>query len=147
VNIQTPLNKQKGFSYVEVLVASFLLSISLIPALEALQPGIKGSTIHKHYIEDQYQLIAKMEELLITSFSELQTVAIDTANPDIATSYSDTVTFSNGRLISRNVYLSPYDADNADLDDDPFTGTDDDLLWIKVTIEGTPHAVENIVTL
>ena len=46
-----------------------------------------------------------------------------------------------GRLV---VYLSPYDGDNADADDDPYTGTDPDLLWIGVEIEGSVHQLQTV---
>lgn len=139
--------KQRGLSYIEVLVASFLLAISLVPALEALQPGIQGSVIHKHYSEDHYQLIAKMEEVLAESFSNLQAVATATGSPDITTSYSDIFTFPDGRQITRSVFLSAYDADNADGDNNSFTGTESDLIWVKVLIEGTPHELETLTKL
>jgi len=135
---------QCGFSYVEVIVASFLLAITLVPALEALQPGIQGTGIHQRYSENQYQLTAKMEEILAEPFADLQSVAIATGDPDTSTSYTDTVTLSNGRQITRDVFLSTYDGDNVDADNDPFTGMDADLIWIKVMIEGTPHALENL---
>ena len=46
-----------------------------------------------------------------------------------------------GRLL---VYLSLYDGDNADADDNPFTGTDPDLLWIRIDVEDTVHTLETI---
>jgi len=41
--------------------------------------------------------------------------------------------------------LSAYDADNSDGDDDPFTGTDEGLLWVRVAIEGSVHDVLSLV--
>ncbi len=141
------LRCDQGFAYIEVLVASFLLAVTLVPALEALQPGIQGTSIHKIYSEDRYQLIAKMEEVLAEPFAALQAAATLAGDPNTTTSYTDTVTFSNGRQITREVYLSAYDGDNADTDNNPFTGTDPDLLWIRVVIEGTSHAFENLTTI
>ena len=56
------------------------------------------------------------------------------------TSYSE-LAGSPGRLL---VYLSNYDGDNADADGDPFTGTEPDLLWIRVEIEDSVHALETV---
>ena len=44
------------------------------------------------------------------------------------------------------IYLSLYDGDNLDADDNAFTGTEADLLWIRVDIEGTVHSLETITT-
>jgi len=156
VNIFTPLRPRgknstidfsaRGFSYVEVLIATFLIAVTLVPAMEALQPGIQGSTIHKTYTEDRYQIAAKMESILAEPFGVLETAASAAGSATTPTSYSDTVTHPNGRQITRQVYLSLYDGDNSDSDNDPFTGTDPDLIWAKVIIEGTPYAVESLST-
>ena len=135
-----------GFSYIEVLIATFLIAVSLVPAMEALQSGIQGSTIHKTFSEDRYQLVAKMESVLAEPFGFLDIAASAVGSSTIPTSYSDTVIYQGGRQITRQVYLSLYDGDNADTDNDPFTGTDPDLIWTKVVIEGTPYAVESLST-
>ena len=44
------------------------------------------------------------------------------------------------------VLLSRYDGDDADADGDPLTGTDDDLLWVRIEIEGTALGVESLVS-
>ena len=142
-----PSQRDAGFSYVEVLVASVLLAVTLVPAMEALQPGIQGAGIHKMYNEDRYQLIEKMEEVLVEPIASLQAAAIAAGSPTTSSSYTDTIVLDDGRQITRQVFLSAYDGDNADSDNNPFTGTDSDLLWLKVVIEGTPHALENLSTL
>ena len=40
--------------------------------------------------------------------------------------------------------LSLYDGDNLDADNDPFTGTEADLLWIRLDIEDSVHTLETI---
>lgn len=136
--------QQIGLSYIEVLVASVLIAVSLVPALEALQPGIQGSQIHEDNNEDHYQLVAKMEEVLAEPYIDIQAAALLAASPSTASSYSDTVTLHDGRQISRSVFLSHYDADNADADNDPFTGTEVDLIWIKVVIDNSHHALQSL---
>ena len=44
------------------------------------------------------------------------------------------------------VYLSRYDGDNADGDNDGFTGTDADLSWIRAAIADTPVSLHTLVT-
>ena len=52
---------------------------------------------------------------------------------------------AEGRTVNRQVFLSRYDGDNADADDDPFTGTDDGLLWVRVAIDGSEQAIETVI--
>jgi hypothetical protein len=44
------------------------------------------------------------------------------------------------------VFLSRYDGDNADGDGDPFTGTDGDLIWVRVEIPGTTLDIEALTS-
>ncbi len=128
-----------GFSYTEVLVATFLIAILLVPALESLQSGIQGSQVHATKAENHYRLTGKLEELLAQPFSELEQEA-DTADDPavIIDAYSD----SAGSEWRRLVYLARYDGDNADADNDPYTGTDEGLLWVRVEIEGSQESIE-----
>lgn len=129
-----------GFSYTEVLVASLLLAVSLVPALEALQTATLGSGIHASRVVAHRLLTAKMEEVLAERFASLE--AAEVAAGGAPTAYSDPVASPDRRL----VYLSRYDGDNADADGDFFTGTDDGLLWVRVEIEGTSLALESLTT-
>ncbi|NKB35817.1 MAG: hypothetical protein GKR93_01425 [Gammaproteobacteria bacterium] len=138
---------EQGFSYAEVLVASALVAITLVPAMQALQPGIQASGIQQQLAEDRYQSYALMEQVLAEPFSALQSAAAAAGSETVSSSYSDSVTYSNGRVLNRLVFLSAYDADNSDADNDPFTGTESDLIWIKVEIEGSPHALESLSAL
>ena len=42
------------------------------------------------------------------------------------------------------VFLFGYDGDNADADDDSFTGVDDGLMWVRVEIENSAQNFETI---
>ena len=55
--------------------------------------------------------------------------------------FSDAVGTESRRL----VFLARYDGDDADGDNDPFTGTDAGLLWLRVTIENGPRALETVI--
>ena len=148
---------QQGISYVEVLVAIMLVAITLVPALEALQSGIKGADIHEDYTVDHYQLVARFEEVLVQPFSDLLFAAAQAGDSTTATSYSDAVATAKRRI----VYLSYYDAADSDGDGDfftiadadsdgdnnPYTGIDVDisLLWVRAEIEGTAQFFETLV--
>ena len=134
-----------GFSYVEVLIAVVLIVVALVPAMEALQPGIAGSGIHEIIAEDHYQLAGKLEQVLVEPFGQLNSAAKAAGSRTTPTSYQDVFTYADGRQITRNVFLARYDGDNADTDNDPFTGTDDGLLWVRVAIAGTGIALESLV--
>ncbi len=132
-----------GFSYTEVLVATFLIAILLVPALESLHSGIQGSQVHAVKAENHYRLTGKLEELLAQPFSDLEQEADTAGDPAvIIDAYSDAA----GSEWRRLVYLARYDGDNADADNDPFTGTDQGLLWVRVQIEDTNDVLESLVT-
>ncbi len=142
---QPQITKMTGFSYVEVLIATVLIAIVLVPAMDALLPGIQGSSIHETRTEDHYKLLSKIEEVLAEPFADLDAAAIAAGSPTTATlSYSDTFTYPDGRQITRNIFISRYDADNADADDDPFTGVDEGLLWVRGTIAGSSLRIETL---
>jgi type II secretory pathway pseudopilin PulG len=136
-------SRQSGLSYVEVLVATMLIVILLVPALEAMQDGIHSSEVHVELARNQYRMISKMEQTLAQSFSELLTQADLVANPAvlIPAPYSDTPGTTSRRL----VFLARYDGDDADGDNNPFTGTDAGLLWLRVTIENSQRSLETVI--
>ncbi len=136
-----------GFSYVEVMVATVLIAITLVPAMDALLPGINGSGIHETRSEDHYQLLGRVEEILAEPFANLNAAAIAAGNPTTATSYSDVYTYANGRQIKRAIFISRYDGDNADADNDPFTGTDAGLLWVQGVIVGSSLRYEVLTSV
>ena len=127
----------------EVLIATLLIMIMLVPALDAMQSGIQGSGIHTQLAQNQYRMISKMEQTLAKPFAELLTQADLVADPKmlIPEPFSDAVGTESRRL----VFLARYDGDDADGDNDPFTGTDAGLLWLRVTIENGPRALETVI--
>ena len=142
-------NKNKsmaGFSYVEVLVATVLIAVTLVPAIEAFSPGINSADYTQSLVEDRYQLSAKLEEVLAASFADIDTAATMAGSPTIASSYSDTVTYPSGKQIVRNVFLSRYDGDNADTNNNPFDGIDAGLIWLRVEIDGTSLSLESLIS-
>ena len=131
---------QNGLTLVEVLITMVLLTVLLVPAIRALQISITGAEVHADLATDQFRLTSRVEELLAEPFGDLVNAANAAGGPGIASSYSDPAG-PPGRLL---VYLSLYDGENADADDDPFTGTDAGLLWIRVEAEDTVHSLQTI---
>ena len=134
--------RQAGVSYVEVLIATTLIAISLVPMTNAVRDAIDGSAAHEDTAIQQLHMVAKLEDVLAQTFSSLETAAIEAGSASVPTSYSDSEGSQNRRL----VYLSLYDGDNADSDDDPFTGVDAGLIWIRTELEGTQMSVESLVS-
>lgn len=127
----------------ELLIATLLIVVMLVPALEAMQSGIQGSGVHMQLAQNQYRMISKMEQTLALPYADLLEQANLVADPSvlIPAPYSDVAGTESRRL----VFLARYDGDNADADDDPFTGADDGLLWVRVTIENNPQALETVI--
>lgn len=128
---------QRGLTLVEVLVAVALLAVLLVPAIHALHTGYVGAEAHANYSRNHYRLVSRLESVLSESYDSLEAAA---AGPLVASNYSDTAGPTERVL----VYFAAYDADNADGDDDPFTGTDLDMLWVRVAIDGS---VQDLVSL
>lgn len=136
--------RQHGYSYVEILIATVLIAVSLVPIMNALRTASVGAGIYESYSTQHYSLLAKMEEVLAQSYGNLNTEAVAIGSPTTPTAYSDPVSTPDRRL----VYLAAYDIDNADGDDEPFlTGTDAGVLWVRVEIEGTVMSLESLTTL
>lgn len=136
-------HSQAGISYAEVLAAVLLLLLVLAPTMQALQSGVAASGIHQQLLEEQYAAAGKLEELLARSFAELEANAAGSTTPS---AYSDSLLLASGRSLQRNVYVAAYDADNADADSDPNTGTDSDVLWIRVAVSGSPVVLETLIS-
>ena len=130
---------QRGVSYVEVLVAVILIAATAIPATDALHGAMAGAAADTEATANHYRVRGRLEEILAEPFSS---VSAQAAGPTVPSSYSDAPGTTNRRL----VYISLYDGDNADADNDPFTGADPDLLWVSVEIEATVNALRSLKT-
>lgn len=132
--IKPTSRRQNGISYIEVLVASAIIAVSLVPAMEALNASMNSSRMSETVQRQNFLLLDKYEEVLSQSFDALDTEALSLANNTTAsTTFSDAAGVPNRRL----VYMQRYDGDNADNDDDPFTGGDAGLCWIRVEIDNS----------
>jgi type II secretory pathway pseudopilin PulG len=143
------LRIQRGFSYVEVLVAMFIIALTMVPAMDALQSGMQGAVIHQQSTQQHYALLNRMETMMAESYGSLLLAAETAGNSTTATSYSD----PGGQTDRIVVYLSLYDADvdpfilidpNTDGDNNIYTGDTARLLWIKVQLENSAYAFESL---
>ena len=133
--------KEAGLTLIEVLVSMVLLSILLIPAIQAIQTGVAGADVHADVATSHHRINSRLEGVLTEPFTDLVDAALAAGTSTTATSYSDT-SGPPGRLL---VYLSLYDGDNADADNNAFTGTDPDLLWVRVEIENSVFSLETVI--
>ena len=118
---------QSGLSYIEVIVATLLIAVALVPMMEALGPGLQGAQIHRDQAEVNFVLSGKLERVLAEPFADLDAAATAAGHYKNPTVYSDT-----GASVPHQVFIWHWDADNADADDDGLTGGDDDILWVRV---------------
>ena len=132
---------ERGLSLVEVLIAIVLLGIVIVPAMQALQTGVTGSAVHGDLSTTSYRVTSRLEEVLAEPFHRLAAAADAAGGPTTPSSYSEAAG-PPGRLL---VFLAYFDADDMDMDGDPFTGVDNDVLWIRVESEYSVHGVETII--
>ncbi len=147
--MKQPLIRAQGFSFIEVLVAIVLMAITIIPAMEAIQTGLKGNELHVSVTSQYYALQSRMENMLAEDYDDLLTGAQTAGSNSVATSFSD-ASGSTDRII---VYLALYDADadpfviadpNTDGDSDVYTGDTSDMMWINVVLENSAYAFETL---
>ena len=133
--------RQRGLSYAETLLAVVVLAIALVPALEMLDTAFTGAAVTETVIEWQQQLATRMEDVRAEPFTALTAAATAAGSEAVPSSYSDPAGPPDRVL----VFLGRYDGDNADADNDPFTGADPELVWVRVAIENTPYELTTLV--
>lgn len=130
-----PRRRQRGFSYVEVLIAMVIIVVCLVPALDALRDGVRGAGIQLEYAQNQQRLKTRFEEVLANTFATLDAAAMLAGNSPAITvpAYSDAAGTANRLLVT----LYRYDGSAA-------TGTDTGLLWLNVAIEGSNRSLNTL---
>jgi hypothetical protein len=53
----------------------------------------------------------------------------------------------DGRTLGRKVYLSRYDGDNSDGNNNAFDGTDEGLLWVRVEVGERGLGIERLINV
>lgn len=133
---------EKGLTYIEVVLAVLLLSLALVPALNAIRGSIAASRGQQELISGSYAVLSKMEYVLAQSYSNLADAAAAAGSPTNPTTYSD----PGGTPARALVFLALYDADNADGDSNPLTGGDAGLLWVRVALADGSSAMESLAS-
>lgn len=137
--------KQRGFSYAEVLLSISLIIILIVPAMQALNGAIRGGA--NCLAERQFLLRNKMEEVLSKPFEEIYTEASTTSATNTNSTFSDAATpVTNdtcGSTYRRMVVL--YRTTNANTA--TFTSTDSGLVYAQVyfSSEGATNALNTLV--
>lgn len=132
---------QAGFSYTEVLVATALMAVALVPMMNALKPGLQGAQVHRDLAAVHFTLRGKMEEVLAQGFHALDMERQAAGSATVATVFSDT-----GASIPHEVFIWRWDADDADGDGDGLTGGEEDLLWVRVATTDGQVDLQTLVT-
>ena len=132
---------EAGLSYIEVLVATLLIAIALVPMMDALGPGLQGAQIHRDRADVHYALTGKLEEVLAQPFDDLDAAATAAGDYKIPTSYSDA-----GAAVPHEVFIWRYDVDNVDFDNDEFTGGEDDILWVRIATTDSLTDLQTLVS-
>lgn len=140
----------------EVLVATAVLAIAIGPALDALIGGLGSDRVYAFEHQRSILLREKLDFVLSQEYDYLLGIAMEDQPSSTLSDTTDPASFRRtigwqlfgedvglvGRLL---VYVRPFDAAYNGLDEsDPLGGEDDDLLWVRVEVEGTDFALESI---
>jgi len=81
--------RQAGVSYIEVLIATALIAISLVPMTNAVRDAIGASAAHEDTAIQQLHMLAKLEYVLAQAFSTLETAATEAGSASVPARHSD----------------------------------------------------------
>lgn len=124
--------RQAGFYYAEALVSTVIVGVCLAPAVSALHSALQAPAVEITIASGRQHLQSRLEHVLAQPYNALDSAALAAGSPATASSYSE----PSGTPDRVLVYLSRYDGDNADGDNNPYTGTDPGLLWVRVQTAG-----------
>lgn len=130
-------HRQRGLSYVEVLIAVVIFAVCLVPALDALRDGLSAADAQRSQAVNQQRLEARLEEVLANRFATLDAAAMAAGNSPsaIAAAYSDAAGGTDRLLVT----LYRYDGSGP-------TGSDSGLLWVRVAIEASSLSLDTLRT-
>jgi len=133
---------QAGFYYAEALVSTVIVGVCLAPAVSALHSALDVPAVEIGIVDTRQHLQSKLEQVLAQPIADLDAAAAAAGSPSTPTSYSEPAGTPDQVL----VYLSRYDGDNADGDNNPFTGTDPGLLWVRVQTASGAQSLSALTT-
>ena len=122
-------HSHSGYAYLEVLIAALVLSIALVSASDALREVVRHTQQVRTLMQTNYSAQALLETVLTKPYTTLAAELSVTA-PE-ASSFSDPVATPQRRII----YILPFDADNADADDNHFSGAESHMIRVQVVSE------------
>ena len=137
--------RQRGLSYVEVLIAVVIVAVCLAPALDALRGGIRAAAIQGSQAVNQQRLKTRMEEVLANRFVTLDAAALAAGNSpgaSLAACSGATVVLCSdapGTADRLLVTLYRYDSSAATA-----TVNDTGLLWVNVAIAGSNLSLDTL---
>lgn len=132
---------QRGFSYVEVLVAVALLTLCALPAADAIKNGLDAATAGETKARELRCMKNKMETVLAEPFDNLWKAARDNAVPSSYSQAADADNTCGERKVFIAKYVHMYNTAGKVLPDgDP---TEDTLLQITV---GSPDDTSFVFT-
>ncbi len=136
-NIQQSV--QRGFSYTEVLLSVVLLAILLVPAMQALNSAILGSS--SNLAARQLALRNKMEEVLSKPYQTLY-AETSASGGNTTTSISAAFSDASGSIDRRIVVLYRLDTTTNSL-----SATDTGVLYASVYFanDGNANALNTLV--
>ena len=125
----------RGSSYVEILIAVTLIAIAAYPATNALRGAGATAELGARSTVAYYRLTGRLESVLAEPVTVLEGAAAGAAVPSV---YSDAAGTPDRVLI----FISAYDIDNADGDNDTSTGVDSGVLLLRGEVEGIDLSLE-----
>ncbi|MFK8017947.1 MAG: type II secretion system protein [Gammaproteobacteria bacterium] len=129
---------QRGVSYTEVLVAIVLISLIALPTAQSIQSALTSARQSIDDANHRFALQSLLETTLVDDFASLSSRAGGSTTPAASSALADGETL--------DLYIASWDIDNADGDDDPFSGADDEVLWVRVQLRGTRLTLSTLVT-
>lgn len=119
-----------GFSYVEVLLAVLLLSVCLVPALNAVRGAIGAPLVAQDNATAMLCVKSQMEKILAEPYPDLLAAAAPgTQSGPVATASPSYSMAADTACPARNVYIArhnPYDSTK-------FPASDTGLLYVTVS--------------
>lgn len=131
------MNRQRGYAYLDVLVATAVLLVCLVPAMSSLHSANQTQQQAETSMHLAQHVSSKMAMVLARGKHQLN---IDVLN---STDLSDPIGDADRRLVT----ISYFDGDNADGDGDISTGVDDELIYIQVSLHDGRFRQETLVSL
>lgn len=142
----TSARSNGGYTYLEILVALLVFSVALVPATEAIQAALRAvrqdtrpaADGTERTVTDGQAVINKMESLLAKDTATLA------ASPSGRSTSHETLSDAANAAPRCLVYTAWYKPE-AEQENDRYVETKTNLLWIKVSVEGSGVSATTLV--